>query len=122
MSMMTEFFCGHHPDCQSMDSAALRRAKSNLKDEFYLVGLTEEFADSLALLELLLPDYFFEARKHMAARGAQNINQIKPEALTEVNRRLLLTFGTDEALYLYARELFHMRVATCLGANYNSSV
>jgi len=122
MSMMTEFFCGHHPDCQTMDSRALARAKLNLKDEFLLVGLTEEFTASLALFEELLPDYFFHARKHMAARGAQNINEIKPEPLTEDNRRRLLTLGTDEALYTYARELFHARVAVCLGAGYDGSL
>eukprot|EP00045_Choanoeca_perplexa_P015986 m.209358 g.209358 ORF g.209358 m.209358 type:complete len:320 (+) comp17138_c1_seq1:201-1160(+) len=118
MSLMTEFFCGHHPDCQQMDSKALERAKSNLEKEFLLVGLTEEFSASLTLLERLLPDFFMDARKRMAAQGPKNINRIKPEPLTEVNRRRLLAMGTDEALYSFARDLFHSRILTCLGRQY----
>eukprot|EP00730_Choanoeca_flexa_P000622 TRINITY_DN10272_c0_g2_i3.p2 TRINITY_DN10272_c0_g2~~TRINITY_DN10272_c0_g2_i3.p2 ORF type:complete len:295 (+),score=29.67 TRINITY_DN10272_c0_g2_i3:3178-4062(+) len=114
MSMMTEFFCGHDNVCQSHTPAMLEKAKHNLKERFFLVGITEEFDASLRLFEHLLPEYFENARKHLHARGAKNINAVKPEALTHDNCRQMLAHGLDGELYAYAKELFHQRLQFCL--------
>lgn len=56
MWMQIPFFCGHSAECWVPGSEiALAQAKRNLVNEYFLVGVTEEMDEFIALLELSLP-------------------------------------------------------------------
>jgi hypothetical protein len=114
MSLMTAFFCGHHPDCRLPSSpAALERAKSNLQHEYLFVGLTEQYDVSLLVFERLLPVHFNHVLHYLAKRGASNVNTHKLEPLTDANRRILNSLGADGELYQFAAKLLRERLLKC---------
>ena len=51
------YFCGEHDDCWDPCEEGFKRAIHNL-DNFLFVGLTEEFSDSVKILEKMFPNYF----------------------------------------------------------------
>ena len=51
------YFCGEHDDCWDPCEEGFKRAIHNL-DTFLFVGLTEEFSDSVKILEKMFPNYF----------------------------------------------------------------
>jgi hypothetical protein len=61
LNLMTQFFCGHHPFCRTLNDNALAVALRNLEEGFFLVGITERFAESVHLFQLLLPGFFAHA-------------------------------------------------------------
>ncbi|XP_045596179.1 heparan sulfate 2-O-sulfotransferase 1 isoform X2 [Procambarus clarkii] len=57
--MQIPFFCGHHAECWIPGSSwALELAKHNLVHNYFLVGVTEEMEDFVAMLEYSLPRMF----------------------------------------------------------------
>jgi len=58
-NVQTEILCGVHEDCaRPLGGKALELAKSQVENNFVLVGTTERMHDSLRLLERILPTYF----------------------------------------------------------------
>ena len=52
-------FCGHDPRCLQANSEwALRRAIKNIKISYPVIGVTELMNTSIAVLEIILPEYF----------------------------------------------------------------
>merc|ERR1740130_1622832 len=68
------YFCGTHPDCAVAGEAALQRARSNIDQDFITVGLVEEFADSIRVLERVLPVYFAGASTVLSTIGSVRAN------------------------------------------------
>ncbi|KAI8502720.1 hypothetical protein Bbelb_194220, partial [Branchiostoma belcheri] len=52
------FFCGQRPGCREPSRWALEKAKDNVLDKFLVVGILEEFNDTLRVFEHLLPNFF----------------------------------------------------------------
>ena len=75
-----EFFCGNGPECQTPttaksaeDEAAAKSrmveaAKRRMLNDYFVIGVLEQFEDSLRVLEKLLPRYY---------RGALDVYQSK---------------------------------------------
>ena len=64
----TRFFCGNNVVCKGKSEdekrRALQLAKKRLVEDFYVVGILEQFNDTLRIFERLMPqwfDYSFEA-------------------------------------------------------------
>lgn len=58
MWLQIPFFCGHAAECWTPGSQwALKQAKRNLVENYFLVGLTEEMEDFIYLLDLSLPRF-----------------------------------------------------------------
>ncbi|CBY21263.1 unnamed protein product [Oikopleura dioica] len=62
-----EFFCGNGPDCQLPQlardddvykSKMVEIAKKRMLDDYFVVGVLEQFEDSLSVFEKLLPRYY----------------------------------------------------------------
>jgi len=60
--MQLTYFCGSHVQCaNNTNSKALQMAKYNLETRYSVVGLTEHFNTSLAVMERYLPAFFLGA-------------------------------------------------------------
>ena len=53
-----QYFCGTTFDCKKNTPHALAKAKYNAEHHFAVIGLTEDTAQTIALLEFYLPRYF----------------------------------------------------------------
>lgn len=68
MWLQIPFFCGHAPACWEAGNLwALEQAKKNLLQHYMLVGVTEQLAEFVNLLELTLPSMFQGATQHFAS-------------------------------------------------------
>ena len=57
-SYMIPFFCGQGPTCKKATEGAYERAKQNMLESYYFIGITEQFDDTVAIMERLVPVYF----------------------------------------------------------------
>ncbi|XP_017857824.1 PREDICTED: heparin sulfate O-sulfotransferase [Drosophila arizonae] len=65
MWLQIPFFCGHAAECWEPGSDwALKQAKHNLVNEYFLVGVTEQMYEFVDLLERSLPRIFQGFREH----------------------------------------------------------
>ena len=64
LSETINYFCGQHPECGHPTITALQRAKTNVINEYLVVGMTEKFTDLVRVLERLLPK-FFDGASHI---------------------------------------------------------
>lgn len=62
-----EFFCGSGPECQSATNQneeaeyktrMLEKAKQRVLNDYFVIGVLEQFEDSLRVFEKLLPRYY----------------------------------------------------------------
>lgn len=62
-----EFFCGNDPRCrdrgrtEEAKRVAVEMAKKRVVDEFYVIGVLEQFEDTLALFDKMLPSIYADA-------------------------------------------------------------
>jgi len=81
--LQVPWFCGHARRCWSPpgNAWALDRAKANLIDKYWLVGVTDELEAFVDILEWVLPDFFKGAgdlyRKEGAEGGKNHIRKTK---------------------------------------------
>lgn len=78
MWLQIPFFCGHAAECfQTGSRWALERAKSNLVNEYFLVGVTEQMSNFIALLELSLPRIFRGSIEHFNKSNKSHLRKTK---------------------------------------------
>ncbi|XP_066288134.1 uronyl 2-sulfotransferase-like isoform X2 [Branchiostoma lanceolatum] len=129
------FFCGQRPGCRialpfppggddvflytsetSRDSSrwALERAKDNVLDKFLVVGILEEFNDTLRVLEHLLPTFF---------KGAMSVWENPPQWVTQlyntsktakkqkpspfIREKMRRKLRLEYEFYYFVRDIFH---------------
>lgn len=130
---MTAWFCGGGPMCSTTGRglAALVRAKLVLARDYTFVGVRERWADSIVVLEKLLPSYFHEAGVNRLAkqnrtlldpikkRRATFLDVDEPRAsaplLPETRRLIRDANSLDVELYNHAVAQLDIMVLACLG-------
>ena len=133
-NLQTKFFCGFHPVCDNICSAAaLLRAKRVLEERYVLVGTLEMLEGYIKLLERLLPTWFGGALAayHSADTSFQDAKKTqgkmdtvfkirthasdhaKPTAAT--TRLLASIHSQDVALYAFATDLLQRKLEACTG-------
>lgn len=120
-----EFFCGNGPECQTATnpredeqykSRMVERAKQRMLSDYFVIGVLEQFEDSLRVFEKLLPRYY---RGALDVYQSKNIQQTRNQTKS-LNKRSLpdepirkLREGTlkhEYDLYHFARQLFNERL------------
>ena len=59
-----------------MKEKAVKRAKANVLREFYVIGIMEQFENTLELFEHTMPNFFSGVTKLWSTRGKRNKFQI----------------------------------------------
>ena len=123
----TEFFCGTDESCKSRSTKtkmfsdlhlqnAMETAKRNMVNFFYTYGILEQWDDTLALLEAMLPSVYKDVQKIWRTQRVQAIRNstksIKHEKLTPENKEWLINgpLKWDYELYSFGRKVFNDRL------------
>ncbi|EDQ91213.1 uncharacterized protein MONBRDRAFT_15088 [Monosiga brevicollis MX1] len=117
-NLMTRFFCGHSEACRVVDDAAFEVAKYNLEHNFVFVGVTERFAESVRVLEKILPKFFRGAYRTISSAAPdasrQNVNKKAGAKPNQENLEILQHLARyDLALYQFASGLFERKLQAC---------
>jgi len=99
---------------------ALELTRVNILREFHIIGVLEQFEETLQLFEHILPDYFDGAvniwkSKRMQEKRESTRTQNKTEMTDEA--RQVITTGTlkhEMDIYLMIKALFNHRLKTIL--------
>ncbi|XP_065837792.1 uronyl 2-sulfotransferase-like [Oscarella lobularis] len=110
---ITPFFCGQEPACFEPGMWALNRAKTNVIEKYLVVGLLEEYEDTLRVFERLLPRHFHgvvDLYKHPGAETGARINTTatKKKVMPSLETRRILRFRMhfDYEFYFFVQERF----------------
>ena len=88
-----EFFCGSGPECQSATNQneeaeyktrMLEKAKQRVLNDYFVIGVLEQFEDSLRVFEKLLPRYY---------RGALDVYHSKSKSTSSFSLFVWTTFA-----------------------------
>ena len=101
------FFCGHDPECLYFEEPeALARAKANVERYYAVVGVLEQFDESIRVMEAYAPRFFANApetyRELMRERHV-NKNIYKPRTPDYVRRALAANFTLEIEFYEFCK-------------------
>ncbi|XP_024946863.1 heparin sulfate O-sulfotransferase isoform X2 [Cephus cinctus] len=112
MWLQIPFLCGHDPQCWIAGNKwALEEAKRNLEKHYLLVGVTEELAEFVQTLEIVLPRFFKGAYDHFLHSNKSHLRQTTqkmdplPETVEKIEKSTV--WKMENELYLYALSHFH---------------
>ncbi|CAH1230151.1 UST [Branchiostoma lanceolatum] len=108
------FFCGQRPGCRDSSRWALERAKDNVLDKFLVVGILEEFNDTLRVLEHLLPT-FFKGAMSVWENPPQWVMQLYNTSKTAkkqkpspfIREKMRRKLRLEYEFYYFVRDIFH---------------
>ncbi|XP_049762612.1 heparin sulfate O-sulfotransferase-like [Schistocerca cancellata] len=112
MWLQIPFFCGHAAPCWIPGNEwALEEAKRNLINHYFLVGVTEELADFVKILEVALPNFFRGAAAHFETSKKSHLRKtaqkIEPSEETVSIIKQSKVWKMENELYEFALEQFH---------------
>ena len=112
MWIQIPFFCGHYAECWEPGNLwALEKAKQNLVQNYFLVGVTEELEDFIEMLEWSLPSMFHGAVKHYQTSDKSHLRRtIRKDSLSESTIEQIQKspiWKMENELYEFALEQFH---------------
>ncbi|XP_071518483.1 heparan sulfate 2-O-sulfotransferase 1-like isoform X2 [Panulirus ornatus] len=110
--MQIPFFCGHYAECWVPGSSwALELAKHNLVHNYFLVGVTEELEDFVAMLEYALPRLFKGALDLYVSGSKSHIRKttkkILPSDETIAKLQSTKVWRLENEFYNFALDHFH---------------
>ncbi|XP_042230824.1 heparan sulfate 2-O-sulfotransferase 1-like [Homarus americanus] len=110
--MQIPFFCGHYAECWIPGSSwALEMAKHNLVQNYFLVGVTEELEDFVAMLEYSLPRLFKGALDLYVSGSKSHIRKtskkIMPSDETITKLQNTKVWRLENEFYNFALDHFH---------------
>lgn len=114
MWMQIPFFCGHEAACWKPGNRwALERAKANLVSHYFLVGLTEELYDFVAMLEVTLPHFFRGAQRVFLIGDKNHLRKtFKKQLPSDATVRKIhesKVWQMEDEFYEFVREQFHFQ-------------
>ncbi|BES89064.1 Sulfotransferase family [Nesidiocoris tenuis] len=111
MWLQIPFLCGHMPECwQPGNPWALEEAKHNLATRYLLVGVTEQLAEFIAVLEATLPTFFRGASQHFKSSKKSHLrktnHKLEPNNHTVAEIMKSKIWQMEMELYEYAVDKF----------------
>lgn len=111
MWLQIPFFCGHSADCWKPGNKwALEKAKSNLLNNYLLVGVTEQMEEFIAVLEYTLPRIFRGATEHYLRSNKSHLRKTVqkniPSAATVAKIQKSTVWQMENELYEFAVQQF----------------
>jgi len=114
------FLCGSEDECINTTQAAKKRAfeisKQHILNNYYFVGILEQFEETLLLAEFLLPNFYRNASTiwkgdFVQERQKDTKTQHKKE-MNEVSKKFFLEgpLKYEKKLYDFARKVFNERL------------
>ncbi|XP_077996011.1 uronyl 2-sulfotransferase-like [Glandiceps talaboti] len=103
------YFCGQDSRCRNTSQWALDRAMENVEKYFSVIGLSEEYEDTLKLYEATLPEIFKGALEIYKTPGSIRSTKTKnktgpsPEVVEIMNERLAL----ENEFYVFIKRRFY---------------
>lgn len=106
------YFCGFDPVCtESSSKTRMDLAKRHISDNYLLIGMTEDFENTLKLLEIMIPQYFKGAEaawtkiaNFTKSRSKTVIRDVLTvDAFTKLRYHLLVE---DYVLYEFAKKIY----------------
>ncbi|XP_004227334.4 heparan sulfate 2-O-sulfotransferase 1-like [Ciona intestinalis] len=115
------YFCGPTKECIEMANVtdkerSLETAKRHLVEDYHVVGILEQFEDTLNMLEMMLPSYFKGAVQVWKSKDVQYIQEVtktlsrksvSPETRDYLEQGPL---KQEVTLYKFARKLFNEKL------------
>ena len=110
------FFCGMKPFCKEFGSReALELAKSNVEKHYSVVGVLEQWNESLKVFEAYVP-YFFkglpEAYKAYMKSKPKNENTVKPKVPKEIKIQMAANFTAEMEFYEFCKQRLYRQYLT----------
>merc|ERR1712176_838221 len=112
-----QFLCGNAPVCTGHSDSDKRKAseiaKMNIAKNFFLVGILEQFIDTLHLFEKLMPNYYSRAVEALNGDTVQHtINMTKTQHKTPMNDESRAYFRSgplkyEADVYAFAKQVFN---------------
>jgi len=114
------FLCGSEENCVNTTQAAKKRAyeisKQHILNNYYFVGILEQFEETLLLAEFLLPNFYKDALNvwkgdYVQERQMSTKTQNKKE-MNEASKKFFLNgpLKYEKKLYDFARKVFNERL------------
>lgn len=103
------YFCGFHPSCTNSKSPEnIKLAKKHIDEDYFVIGMTEEFDNTVMLLEKALPTFFkgsYESWKGIKSSMKSKTKTRTQEFLSEeAYEKLRYDILSDEyQVYEYAK-------------------
>ena len=111
-NVMTHFFCGKEPFCNTGSEKAIQRAKYNMLHYYSAIGLTEKLDLYLKILKKRLPKYFRMSRVLPREKSSKN-GKFFATVTEELKARIKNANFADYQIYEYARYLFNKQLEAC---------
>ncbi|XP_076803192.1 uronyl 2-sulfotransferase-like [Clavelina lepadiformis] len=109
------FFCGNHKDCRTDSQWTLDEAKKNVEKHFTVVGIVEDYNNTLKLLEKTFPKFFggmFPIYQKMKSKHdlphARTAHKVDPPQYVKAKLREELHFQVE--FYEFVRKRFYEQV------------
>ena len=111
-NVMTHFFCGKEPFCNTGSEKAIQRAKHNMLHYYSAIGLTEKLDLYLKILKKRLPKYFRMSRVLPREKSSKN-GKFFATVSEELKARIKNANFADYQIYEYAIYLFDKQLEAC---------
>ncbi|XP_014598153.1 PREDICTED: heparin sulfate O-sulfotransferase [Polistes canadensis] len=122
MWLQIPFLCGHDPACWEVGNKwALEEAKRNLQRHYLLVGVTEELAEFVQILQIILPKFFKGAYESFLHNNRSHLRQTTqkidplPETVEKIQKTVV--WKMENELYNFALTHFHAVKKRLIGAS-----
>jgi len=110
-NIVLPFFCGHAPFCRERSGETLARAKSVIRSQYMVVGLTEDLPAFMDVLETMMPRIFHNAPVVYNKTREDLLGKFKTTKRYEVSEKtrkiLLNNMATEYNLYKFVKQRFY---------------
>lgn len=110
---LVPYLCGQSPFCRNRTSQAVQKAKENVEQKYFAVGILEELSDFLKFLEYGLPAFFEGSRDILQSKIANDTYTLDKKGLSEETYHIFMenpSIQLEYELYYFVRDLMHSKL------------